>query len=220
VVQAAGDQLAEAVVRWREETFRVAVVKVAALSAACAWIVSAVGSECVSSAVNCTAALVMRAPRGINTVANRSPMVCALASVTSSRSVLAKLTVPVADSSASSAPAAIRTSADGPADGSEVMEAGALNGDALPSSSLARIAYSYVVAGATVVSAWLVPALTVASGVPSRNVSYAVTATSSVAGCQERWISPTLGAAAVSPVGAVGAVELEIGAVSATRSRG
>src|ERR671932_180386 len=52
VVQAGGDQEAEALLRARVETLPVAVVKVAALSAACAFRVSVVASDCASSVAN------------------------------------------------------------------------------------------------------------------------------------------------------------------------
>ena len=99
-VQAGGDHIAAAAVFGRDEMFIEAVVKAAALSAACARIVRVVTSDCASSAWNCTQALTIVAPCGMSTPVNRMPTV----SCPGSRSPLTRSTTPAPVSSASSAP--------------------------------------------------------------------------------------------------------------------
>ena len=113
VGQGSGVQLAEAAVVARPATLFAVALKAGASSDACARIVSAAAaaSRFASSTWNCSHASTIGTPRGIASPAKRMPTVCAEPSVTSSRSLLVRLTlVEPTFCSASSALAATRDS--------------------------------------------------------------------------------------------------------------
>ena len=74
-VQLAGDHGTTAAVRPRDETFCVAVVKVAALPLAWPWTCRVRGVVLPAAAVNCTHERTISAPRGTATPRKRTPMV-------------------------------------------------------------------------------------------------------------------------------------------------
>src|SRR5262249_13393003 len=107
---ASGDQAAAATVRGRAETLRVPVVNLAGLSAACPSMRSVVAMLPVLATWSCTQAARIGAPRGTASSGKRSPTVWRVVSWTSSSVLLVRVTFPAADSSASSALVAMRTS--------------------------------------------------------------------------------------------------------------
>ncbi len=135
-VHGTGDQFTAAVVRGREETLRLELVKVPGLSAACPFRTRFVASLCVSSASNWIHAFAIVAPGGTVTFVNRRPTVCRLVSNTSSRSALARFGNPLDPSSASSLLAAMRRSIGG-AGGATVTCIESLAASA-PSSAVSR----------------------------------------------------------------------------------